>query len=63
MLASITNFLEVWLPKFREDNRSYVTIGIGCTGGHHRSVYVSNMLKEVFIKNYLNTQIWHRDLN
>jgi UPF0042 nucleotide-binding protein len=63
MLASITNFLEVWLPKFREDNRSYVTIGIGCTGGHHRSVYVSNMLKEVFIKNYLNTQIWHRELN
>ena len=63
MLTSIANFLQMWLPRFLKDNRSYVTIGIGCTGGHHRSVYISNMLKEIFIKDYANTQTWHRELN
>jgi UPF0042 nucleotide-binding protein len=63
MLTSIADFLQIWLPEFLKDNRSYVTIGIGCTGGHHRSVYISNMLKEIFIKDYTNTQTWHRELN
>ena len=63
MLKSITDFLQIWLPRFLKDNRSYVTIAIGCTGGHHRSVYISNILKETFIKDYANTQTWHRELN
>ena len=63
MLTSIADFLQMWLPRFLKDNRSYVTIGIGCTGGCHRSVYISNMLKETFIKDYVNTQTWHRELN
>ena len=63
MLLTISTFLKTWLPKFREDNRSYVTIAIGCTGGQHRSVYISNMLKKVFKTEYPNTQTWHRELN
>jgi UPF0042 nucleotide-binding protein len=63
MLLSISTFLESWLPKFQASNRSYITIAIGCTGGQHRSVYISNKLKEKFEKDYVNTQVWHRELN
>jgi UPF0042 nucleotide-binding protein len=36
----ISGFLLKWLPEFRENDRSYVTVAIGCTGGQHRSVYM-----------------------
>jgi UPF0042 nucleotide-binding protein len=62
MLTDIKNYLSRWLPKFEENNRSYVTIAIGCTGGQHRSVYISNMLLKYFIQQYRNTQIRHREL-
>ncbi len=39
MLGDIRRFVETWLPSFRRDNRSYLTVAIGCTGGQHRSVY------------------------
>lgn len=63
MLSDISTFLACWLPKFQKTNRSYVTIAIGCTGGQHRSVYTSNMLKKIFEKDYTNTQTWHRELS
>jgi UPF0042 nucleotide-binding protein len=62
MLTDITDYLTRWLPKFEDNNRSYVTIAIGCTGGQHRSVYISNMLVKSFAKQYRNTQIRHREL-
>ena len=37
-----------WLPRFKQDNRSYVTIAIGCTGGQHRSVYLTERLAASF---------------
>jgi len=39
MLDDIRNYIESWLPCFARDNRSYLTVAIGCTGGRHRSVY------------------------
>ena len=62
MLADIIGFLTRWLPKMNASNRSYLTIAIGCTGGHHRSVYLANRLQEHFAKEYANVQTLHREL-
>lgn len=63
MLADINGFMTRWIPSFRANNRSYLTIAIGCTGGQHRSVYISNMLGEYFSRQYANTQVRHRELS
>lgn len=62
MLASLTGFLEQWLPAFRHSNRSYMTISIGCTGGQHRSVYICDQLVRHFEQQYSNVQIRHTEL-
>jgi UPF0042 nucleotide-binding protein len=48
MLSDIGDFIERWLPEFVRDNRSYLTIAIGCTGGQHRSVYFVERLARRF---------------
>lgn len=48
MFADIAGFIERWLPHFIADNRSYLTIAIGCTGGQHRSVYLCEKLTQYF---------------
>ena len=63
MLQNIQDFIETWLPHFINDNRSYITIAIGCTGGQHRSVYISSLLAEHFSNNEaIQTLIRHREL-
>ncbi len=44
MIKSIIEFLQEWIPLFEEENRSYLTVSVGCTGGHHRSVYCINQI-------------------
>ena len=46
MRADILTFFERWIPRFETDGRSYLTIAIGCTGGQHRSVYMTERLGE-----------------
>ncbi|HET7833552.1 MAG TPA: RNase adapter RapZ [Gallionella sp.] len=48
MFDDIKNFIERWLPQFVADNRSYLTVAIGCTGGQHRSVYFAEKLARYF---------------
>lgn len=48
MLNDIRDYVEKWLPCFVIDNRSYLTVAIGCTGGQHRSVYFVEQLSEYF---------------
>lgn len=63
MLKQIQNFIETWLPHFINDNRNYITVAIGCTGGQHRSVYISSLLADHFRNNKtIQTLIRHREL-
>ena len=48
MMGQIAGFLTRWLPNFAADQRSYLTVAIGCTGGQHRSVYLVEMLARQF---------------
>jgi len=48
LMGDIRNFVEKWLPSFKDDNRSYLTVAIGCTGGQHRSVYFVEHLAAQF---------------
>jgi UPF0042 nucleotide-binding protein len=48
MLEDIRKFVEKWLPSFKTDNRSYLTVAVGCTGGQHRSVYMAERLAAYF---------------
>jgi UPF0042 nucleotide-binding protein len=58
----LTRFLETWLPRFEHDGRSYVTICLGCTGGRHRSVYLSERLAEHFRQHYAQVLTYHREM-
>lgn len=61
MLADIRYFVEKWLPCFVRDNRAYLTVAIGCTGGQHRSVYFTERLAERFRGEY-QVLVRHRGL-
>lgn len=62
MVGQIRDFLKTWLPGFVKENRCYITVAIGCTGGQHRSVYVSDRLYDGFRNESIPVQIRHRDL-
>lgn len=62
MEDDIKQYLTRWLPRFAANNRSYITIGIGCTGGQHRSVYFCDRLFKHFSELYDSVQVRHREL-
>ena len=62
LIADIRGFIEKWLPSFKYDNRSYLTVAIGCTGGQHRSVYVAEQLAAHFGASE-RVILRHRELN
>ena len=56
------SYLELWLPMLETNNRSYLTVAIGCTGGKHRSVYIAEQLADYFRSRGKNVQSRHRTL-
>ena len=62
MLGDISRFAADWLPCFIRDNRSYLTIALGCTGGQHRSVFFAETLAAQFAGEY-QVLIRHRELS
>ena len=61
MRDDIARFVETWLPAYIRDNRSYLTVGIGCTGGQHRSVHIAEWLAQHF-SNRARVLVRHREL-
>ena len=61
-LWQIENLLVTWMPHLERNNRSYVTVAIGCTGGKHRSVYLVEQLAKAFKTMGKSVQLRHRSL-
>ena len=62
MIEDLRRFLDTWIPCFETGYRSYLTIAIGCTGGQHRSVYITEVLADYFGKTRSNIMTRHREL-
>jgi UPF0042 nucleotide-binding protein len=62
MYNDIYHFVASWLPDYARDNRNYLTVAIGCTGGQHRSVYLVERLAQAFSPRY-QVLVRHRDLS
>ncbi len=63
MLADVKQYVQKWLSSFEQDNRSYLTVAIGCTGGQHRSVYFVEELSRHFQDFEYKVIIRHRELD
>ena len=61
MIDDIEHFMSRWLPRMQMESRSYVTIGVGCTGGQHRSVYIVDRLKKA-LESKWSIQVLHREM-
>jgi len=61
-LADIQRFLDAWLPRFESEDKGYLTVAIGCTGGRHRSVYLAERLAEHYRASREQVLTFHREL-
>ncbi|HEC84384.1 MAG TPA: RNase adapter RapZ [Thioploca sp.] len=63
MREHLIGFLETWIPQFVAESRSYLTVAIGCTGGQHRSVYLTEQLAQYFSQLSYGVLVRHRELS
>jgi len=61
-VARFSDMLQYLLPFYKREGKSYLTIGVGCTGGRHRSVMVANRLRDGLRKEKYNVSVVHRDM-
>lgn len=62
MIGDLFALLDKWLPRFEQNDRQYMTVAIGCTGGYHRSVYVAERLAKALADVAAHVQVRHREL-
>ncbi len=62
MLEHIKNYMNFVIPKFKQQNRYYLTVSIGCTGGQHRSVFIAEALHDELREQHKHVSIRHREL-
>ena len=62
MLQDQCAFLDRWIPRFEAEQRSYLSVALGCTGGQHRSVYMAQWLAEHIQAGTRRVVVRHRDL-
>jgi UPF0042 nucleotide-binding protein len=62
-ISKVIDMLEFLIPYYIEEGKTQLVVGIGCTGGYHRSVAISNMIGEILTENGHRTTIHHRDIN
>ncbi len=62
-MEKIEGLLMFLIPKYMKESKSYLTLGVGCTGGKHRSVTVVNHLSNILQNNQINVQVIHRDID
>ncbi|WP_119396025.1 RNase adapter RapZ [Salinibius halmophilus] len=63
MIQDIERFCLRWLSKLASSNRAYLTVAIGCTGGHHRSVYVGEQLCKLLTPHWQHVRLQHREIS
>lgn len=61
-IRRFTDLMEYLLPLYKREGKSYLTIGVGCTGGRHRSVMVANSLGKALKKDNFDVSVMHRDV-
>ena len=62
MVDDIVAFLEEWIPRYQDFQRSYLTVAIGCTGGMHRSVYVAEAVAKRLAEKHKNIRTHHSEV-
>ncbi len=63
MISHISDFFLSWTPVFEAENRSYLTVSVGCTGGRHRSVYIVEEIHRRVTGKIDNISIKHREID
>lgn len=61
--TDVSEFIERWIPRFEKENRSYMTVAVGCTGGQHRSVFLIDSLAHHFQSKAFNVIVRHREIH
>ncbi len=61
-IQKFVDLLLYLLPRYQREGKSYLTIGVGCTGGRHRSVMVANSLRDALKKEKFDVSVTHRDI-
>jgi len=59
----VDELLAFMIPRFQAEGKSYLSIGIGCTGGHHRSVAIAEELERRLSQHHVKTAVRHRDID